>query len=316
MKKLVITGAAGEAGFNLIQILQSEYHKTYEVVAIDKNENNCRLLGRLFPKITIVIADLAEKGEWFEEVKDAYAVVQLQAQISSIYPDAYERNNVESVKNILEACRKYKITRMIYASSSVVSTKSKDLYTITKRKGEEIVQKSSVPHISLRQTLMYGLFDIKHVGYLATFFDKGPIFPMPGSGKYLRQPIYVRDYCRIIINAIEMRMDNKVYDITGKEEVYLIHMLKMYAKAMKKRIAIVPIPLRMFKLLIKTYKIFDRNTRIVPAQLDALIAGDYFVVTDWDKHFNVKPTPLKEGISEMVSSKYFKYAKEMTRSNI
>jgi hypothetical protein len=110
-------------------------------------------------------------------------------------------------------------------------------------------------------------------------------------------------------------MDNKVYDITGKEEVFLIDMLRMYAKAMKKRVTIVPIPLQLFKILIRTYKLFDRNTRIVPAQLDALIAGDYFVVTDWDKHFNVKPTSLKKGISEMVASKYFKYSKEMTRSN-
>ena len=41
---------------------------------------------------------------------------------------------------------------------------------------------------------MFGWFDRKHLGWLARFMCRVPVFPIPGSGEYLRQPLYVGDF--------------------------------------------------------------------------------------------------------------------------
>ena len=45
---------------------------------------------------------------------------------------------------------------------------------------------------------MFGWFDRKHLGWLARFMQRAPVFPIPGDGRYLRQPLYVGDLCNVI----------------------------------------------------------------------------------------------------------------------
>jgi nucleoside-diphosphate-sugar epimerase len=306
---LIITGAAGEVGMNLCLLLKG---KGYSITAIDKNKRNLDLLKKLCPYVRAVHADLSQKGSWTKLFKTADVVVQLQAQISSPLEKPYLRNNVTSVRNVVAVCEQYNIKSLIHASSSVVISVAKDQYTTTKRQGEEIVRQAKVPHIILRPVLMYGCFDIKHLGYLRTFF-RYRLFPMPGNGRYLRQPIFVEDFCRIIISCIERAPDNKVYDIAGKEQWYLIDMLKLLAEEEKKRVLFVPIPLPLFNLMIRVYGFVNRSTRIIPDQLTALTAGDIFPVIDWEKIFGVKYTPFKAGVRKMVSSKHYALASQMIR---
>ena len=58
-----------------------------------------------------------------------------------------------------------------------------------------IVLASGLPCTVLRPTLMFGWFDRKHLGWLARFMRKVPVFPIPDEGRYLRQPLYVGDFC-------------------------------------------------------------------------------------------------------------------------
>ena len=44
MKKIVITGATGLVGFNLLSIIDGD---KYNIIAIDKNKNNLKLSGFL-----------------------------------------------------------------------------------------------------------------------------------------------------------------------------------------------------------------------------------------------------------------------------
>ena len=134
---------------------------------------------------------------------------------------------------------------------------------------------------------------------------------MPGSGKYMRQPLFVEDFANVILSYVERTPENKIYNITGKEKILLIDMLKIYAKTEKKSVLFLKIPLPIFHLMIKVYGLINRKTRIVPEQLTALTAGDKFPVINWDKIFNVKPTKFKDGILKTVNAPYYKYKDEM-----
>jgi len=312
MGKIVITGAAGLVGMNLLsEMHESGFSKDNSIIALDKNSNNIKLAKKLFPEVKFAIAELSVKGEWEKHFKDADTVIQLQAQISSTYADPYIKNNIESVSNVIDVCKKHNIKHLIHASSSQALSIAKDDYTYTKRAGENLVHYSGIPHTIFRPTLMYGCFDIKHLGYITSIMEKSPILPIPGSGEYTRQPLFVKDFCRIIMKTIKKGPDNTIHNIIGKEKIHFIDIMREIRK--KKRITrlFVKIPIPIFIRLLNVYAFVFRKRPFVPDQLRAMTIGDIFKSDDWEKKFEVQYTKLTDALPQIYDSKYYVYRKEM-----
>ncbi len=305
--KIIVTGGAGLVGQNLIPMLLKKGHT---VVAIDRNPN-LKLLQRLNPRVHCISADVSTHGEWEDAFKGAGIVCQLHAQIASPTPGPFIQSNVEGVKNVLAVCMKYRVKKLIHISSSVVISVAKDEYTKTKRKGEELVRKSGVPYTILRPPLMYGCFDSKHLGWITRLMGKIPIVPIPGSGKYVRQPLYVNDLCKIIVALTTRKPENKSWTIIGHERITYIDLLRKIAKARGWWRLFVPVPLPLFGLMLRVYGLLTGKPMFTPDQMQALVAGDEFPVSDWSEHFGVPYTPFDQAIWETWHSKCSKYAKEM-----
>ncbi len=316
-QKIIILGSAGLVGMNLLSLLKPHIQSgTYAVTTIDKNEHNIALLREVYPEVNAIEADLAKKGSWEKEFKNADVIIQLQAQISSPYSQKFVDNNVTSVKHVLAACKKYHINNLIHLSSSVVISVANDDYTNTKKAGQILVEKSGIPYTILRPPLMYGCFDAKHLGWITRFMKKIPfIFPIPGNGKYMRQPLYVLDLCRIIMKLIEEKRDNKIYDIIGKEKIDYVDLLKIIAKERKIRRIFVPIPIPIFIFAMQVYSIGMKTKPFIPEQLRALTAGDDFPIHDWESRFKVKYTPFRKAIKETVANPNDKYSEAMMNPN-
>lgn len=312
MAKIVITGSAGLVGMNLLAMMHDgELSKNNEIIAIDKNSNNIRLAKKLFPEIQFAVVDLSEQGNWDKYFKDTDIVIQLQAQIASPYASDYIKNNIDSVNNVIEACQRHHIKHLIHASSSQALSIAKDHYTYTKRAGENAVHNSGMPHTIFRPTLMYGCFDIKHLGYITSIMEKSPILPIPCHGRYTRQPLYVNDFCRIIIKTIQKGPDNKIHDIIGKEKIHFIDIMKIIRKEKNISRIFIKIPIPIFIKLLNLYAFIFRKRPFVPDQLRAMTIGDIFKTDDWERKFGVKYTRLSDALKEIYASAYYNYRKEM-----
>ncbi len=307
-KKIIITGAAGEVGLNLISLID---RKKYDIIALDFNSNNLDLCKKLFPEVEINCVDLSKNYDvWQNLFSNVDVVIQLHAQISSSDWKKYHKNNILAVKNVVNASKEHKVKHLIHVSSSVVCSVAKDGYTKSKSLGEELVKNSKIAYTILRPTLMYGCFDIKHLGFLTKIINISPIFPVPGSGKYIRQPLFVKDFANILINLINMKPKNKIYNISGKEKIYFIDLLKEIARASKKHRFFLRIPIPIFSLLLRVYSFLFR-IHYIPDQLNAMTAGDIFELIDWEKKFNVQHTSYKKGVRKMLNSKYYSFASKM-----
>src|SRR6185503_483100 len=73
--KIVLTGAAGLVGQNLIVELKAQGYT--RLVAIDKHAHNLAILRQLHPDVETIDADLAEPGIWERTFDGAACVVQL-----------------------------------------------------------------------------------------------------------------------------------------------------------------------------------------------------------------------------------------------
>lgn len=294
--KIVITGAVGLVGQNLIVELKTQGYT--RLVAIDKHAYNLDILRRLHPDVEAHLADLAEPAEWEGCFEDAACVVQLHAQITSKYRELFERNNITATRRVLDAMRAHHVPYLVHVSSSVVNSVADDDYTNTKKAQERLVVESGLAHCILRPTLMFGWFDPKHLGWLSRFMARTPVFPIPGNGRFMRQPLYERDFCRCIARCIEREPSGEVYDIVGDTRIDYVDIIRTIKRVKRLHTLIVHIPQWFFALLLRVYALFSRKPPFTADQLKALSAGDDFHGVDTYAVFSVKQTPFEDAVRE------------------
>ncbi|MFC5743959.1 NAD-dependent epimerase/dehydratase family protein [Dyella tabacisoli] len=294
--KIVLTGAAGLVGQNLVVELKAQGYT--RLVAIDKHTHNLEILRGLHPDVEVIHADLAEPGGWEQALEGARCVVQLHAQITGKTTEPFTRNNVDATRLVLDACKRHRTPYLVHISSSVVNSVADDDYTRTKAIQEAMVVQSGLHHCVLRPTLMFGWFDPKHLGWLSRFMAKTPLFPIPGDGKFMRQPLYERDFCRCIVNCIEREPDGDIYDIVGDTRIDYVDIIRTIKRAKGLRTWIVHIPMGFFAFLLRTYSMFSRKPPFTADQLKALSAGDDFKGVDTQAVFGVTQHSFEAAVLE------------------
>jgi nucleoside-diphosphate-sugar epimerase len=294
--KIVLTGAAGLVGQNLIVEMKAQGWS--RLVAIDKHEYNLGILRRLHPDVETVLADLAEPGAWENSFDGAACVVQLHAQVTGKYPQEFVRNNLDATRRVLAAMRAHGVPYLVHVSSSVVNSVADDDYTNTKKAQDRLVADSGIAHCILRPTLMFGWFDPKHLGWLSRFMAKTPVFPIPGDGRYMRQPLYERDFCRCLVRCIEQQPAGAVYDICGDTRIDYIDIIRTIKRVRGLSTLIVRMPYGLFRWLLRVYALFSGKPPFTAAQLDALSAGDEFHGVDTRAVFGVAQTPFEDAVRQ------------------
>jgi nucleoside-diphosphate-sugar epimerase len=294
--RIILPGGAGLVGQNLAVRLKTKGYSN--IVVIDKHKKNLEVLERLMPDVSAIFADLSKPGVWQKEFKEADVVIMLQAQIGGNDYSEFVRNNVDASKIILDTIKKYNVPKLVHISSSVVNSVAEDFYTNTKKDQEKLVIESGIDCPILRPTLMFGWFDRKHLGWLSRFMKKMPCFPIPGDGKFMRQPLYVGDFCNVIISCIENKITTGKYNITGHEQIDYIDIIREIKLATRAKTLVVKIPYHLFFILLWLWGLFDKNPPFTTQQLAALTAKDEFEVIDWPGIFGVPYTSFSDAIHE------------------
>ena len=240
-KTLLVTGAAGFIGSNLVKRLLQEV-KDATIIGID-NMNDYYdvslkewrldglngMNGQNGNKWVFVKGDLASKNTidgLFEQYHPA-VVVNLAAQAGVRYsitnPDAYIQSNLIGFYNILEACRNYPVEHLVYASSSSVygsnkmipySTDDKvdnpvSLYAATKKSNELMAHAYSklynIPSTGLRFFTVYGPAgrpDMAYFGFTNKLV-KGETIQIFNFGNCKRDFTYVDDIVEGVIRVMQ-----------------------------------------------------------------------------------------------------------------
>ena len=286
--KIVITGGAGFLGRHLVSLLSHKGFSNIEI--IDKSELNISIFKKEHPSSSVIHSDLSLPGRWQAKLKNAELVITLHAQIGGNLEADFIKNNIHATSLLLSEIKKRKIEKIIHVSSSSVNSYIRDFYSKTKTSQEEQVIKSGLKYIILRPTLMFGSNDIKHLGWIANFMEKFPIFPVPGDGRFIRQPLYVNDFCEVILSCIVKTKFSGIYDITGRAKINYLTIINDIKKIRNLNVLIVHIPIFIFKFVLDFYALIDKNPPFTSIQLKALMSNDGFKVINWPKLFNVNET--------------------------
>jgi nucleoside-diphosphate-sugar epimerase len=135
--------------------------------------------------------------------------------------------------------------------------------------------------------------------------------PIPGSGRYMRQPLYVRDLCRVILRALERGPSGTTHNIIGHERIDFIDLLRAIAQERGLHRLLLPVPRAAFSVALWLAARLWRRPPFTKEQLEALVAGDDFPVDGWTEHFGVRYTPFREALREVYASPRYRYTAEM-----
>ena len=246
MKKIksIVTGGAGFIGSNLVDKLVNRGHK---VIVIDNfiSGKKSNLSHHSKKNVKIIKLDISKDKNLSEHFKGANYVFHL-AGLAEIIPSIkdparYFINNTLGTLNVLEATKKVKINKFIYAASSScygktkkIPTKETDIidatnpYSLTKFLGEELVIKYAklyhMPNISFRFFNVYGprLNSKGKYGAVFSIFLKQKKANKPltivGNGRQTRDFIYVDDLVDAFFKIMKSNLSNKIYNLgSGKE---------------------------------------------------------------------------------------------------
>ena len=325
-KTILVTGAAGFVGFHLSKSLLEQgvtvtgYDNCNDYY--DVRLKNARLdILKEFENFTFIQGDLADKKLVFDTFEKGGfdIVVNLAAQAGVRYsienPDAYIDSNIVGFLNILEACRKYPVEHLLYASSSSVygnqqktpfsTADSVDrpvsLYAATKKSNELMAYSYGhlykIPATGLRFFTVYGPFGRPDMAYFS-FTEKmvkGESITIFNNGDMKRDFTYIDDIVKGIENMLcsppsadENGVPSKIYNIGNNAPEDLLYFVDTLEKCLLEE-GVISTPVK---------------REFLPMQ-----AGDvyqtYADVSDLMKDFDFKPgTLLKTGLLEF--AKWYK----------
>ena len=255
MKKVLVTGGAGFIGSNLVDRLVEAGHK---VVVLDNFvTGSLSNLKKYKKKIKIIKIDIFKADEkvlqkYFVKVDWVVHLAALADIVPSITnPKDYFNTNVVGTFKILEAARKSKVKKFIYAASASCygipnnfPTSEKDKidkhypYALTKNLGEELAlhwaKVYKMPNVSLRFFNVYGPRSRTSGAYGAVFgvFLAQKISNKPltvvGDGNQTRDFVHVYDLVDAIILALNKKnISGHIYNVGGGKEVKINTIAKL-----------------------------------------------------------------------------------------
>jgi UDP-glucose 4-epimerase len=236
--KILVTGGSGFIGSNLVDKLISLYHDV--VVIDDLSTGKVENLNKKskFYKMDICNEDILEvfNKEKFDIVYHMAAQIDIQKSIKDPIQDAMV--NIIGTINILEACRKSKVKKIIYSSTAAAYgnpdylgidenhyTQPISFYGSSKLSSEYYVSIYSklynLDYTILRYSNVYGIRQDKNGegGVISIFLDKiisSENVSIFGDGSATRDYIYVEDVVDANISSIE-HGNREIFNIgTGK----------------------------------------------------------------------------------------------------
>lgn len=295
MNKVLLAGGAGLVGQSLLKVLN---HSDLQITVADKDRILLNKLRSVYLDITFINIDLSDSDAVKKLALSFDCIVMMQALIKGYKYFHFHQDTVASTQNLLAQIKNQKVSPyLIHVSSSVINSKADDFYTRSKREQEQLVKNSGLKKVILRPTLMYGDGDNKHFYALINLMRKFPFLPIPGSGKYIRQPLYAIDFARVIKDCIQEPKEG-IFNISGLELITFKDCLIKFKQHYHCYSLIIPIPIFMFRLLLRITAFITKKVPFTEQQLEALIIPETFERINWPLIFNTTYTKFDDGIKK------------------
>lgn len=251
--KLLVTGGAGFIGSNFV-LYMLQQHPDYQIVNVDAltyagNLENLKSIEN-HPNHKFVKADITDvqaMDALFSQAVDVVVNFAAESHVdrSILEPEVFVKTNVLGTQVLLDAAKKYSVTKFVQVSTDEVYgslgatglfTEETPLtpnspYSASKAGGDLLVrayhETFGLPVNITRCSNNYGPYQFpeKLIPLMISRALADQALPVYGDGMNIRDWLYVEDHCSAIDLVIHKGVNGEVYNIGGNNERTNVHIV-------------------------------------------------------------------------------------------
>jgi len=256
MKKVLIFGASGQIGRNLIRKLTKN---NYTVTAITRNSHQKGYILKTQANagyLTIVEASIFDEDKIRSLIKNTDICINLIGIL-------YERNKANSFENvhsnfpylISKISSENNLKQFIHLSALGIENSIDSKYANSKLQGEKNIKKNYPKALILRPSIVYSVDDNFTTNFMS-LLSLLPFFPLYYNGRTKFSPIHCSDLAEIIYYAISKNINSLTLECIGPEVISFKEILERLLKLINKKRLLVPVPLVIAKLSAVFFQFF------------------------------------------------------------
>ncbi|XP_070611305.1 NADH dehydrogenase [ubiquinone] 1 alpha subcomplex subunit 9, mitochondrial [Erythrolamprus reginae] len=227
-------------------------------------------------------------------LENSHVVINLVGRDWETRNFKYEDVFVSIPREIARLSKEAGVEKLIHFSHLNSDSKSPSKYLRTKAEGEKVVREEFPDAIIMKPSDIYGSED-RFLNFFAGMRRIGGV-PMVGFGKKtVKQPIYVVDVARAIVNAIrDPGSKGKTYALVGPHRYMLYDMVKYVYSVMHRPFFMYPLPGPIYRLIAKCFEINPFEPAITKDKVERLhITDQRFPDLPGLEDLGVTPTPIE-----------------------
>lgn len=266
MKNILITGAAGFIGSNFVNHMVNKYEDEFTYVVYDKltYAANMDNLKESEGKYIFVKGDICDLEQNIETIKkyniDAVVNFAAESHVDNSIKDpmAFTKNNVLGTNALLEACKQVwgegsKNRYVQVSTDEVYGTLGENGYFVetlplapnspysASKAASDFVARAYVETFNMNVCITrcsnnYGpnQFEEKLIPLMIKKAKNNEKLPVYGTGKNVRDWLYVEDHCIAIETVLFKGVKGEVYNVGGNNEKANIDVVKLILKTLGK----------------------------------------------------------------------------------
>lgn len=299
MEKVFITGATGFVGR---QITEDLLQKGYSVRCLVRKGSESKLAAP--GRVETIPGDIGGPQSLKGAMEGCDAVINLVGIIRELPRQriTFERLHYEGTRNLVDEAKRQGVGKFVQMSALGAEFNARTEYHRTKARAEDHLKLSGLRYTIFRPSIIFGPED-KFVNLFADMMRKSPILPVIGSGKYLLQPVSVKNVSEGFVRAIELpESDHQVYEVGGPEKMAFDAILDTIAEVLGKRVGKIHIPSWFLKPIVKVMQRFPFFP-LTSDQMEMLLEGNTCDERRFFLDFQIQPISFREGIRDYLVSR-------------